>query len=298
MLVRPTRNAVVVHAPAKLNLFLEIVSRRSDGYHDLESLMLTVSLYDTLTVASDSSPGVQFSWSAGCHSDLQQTVPSDSTNLVVRAASALTAASGTNAGAKIHLHKRIPTQSGLGGGSSDAAATLIALNHIWNLGWSRTQLCELAATLGSDIPFFVSGHRAAICRGRGELIEPVEIPAGLHCVITRPDGGLSTAEVYRNCTPAKQPESAKRLVSSLQSGKFRDAGKLLYNALEAPALRLNSSIEAVRSRYAHESLYGHAMTGSGSAYFGLCAGRRQALAVATRLNARRVGHSFAVQCRP
>ncbi len=173
--------SITVHAPAKLNLFLSIDHKRSDGFHDITSLMLSVGIYDTLVFTEEPSSEVELRVVEANSLLPQQTqvqtcIPCGEDNLVVRAIRLLQAKTGQHRGIRIQLTKRIPSEAGLGGGSSDAAATLFAANKLWQLGLSLNDLRDLAAELGSDIPFFLTESTSAICRGRGELIEPVPFP--------------------------------------------------------------------------------------------------------------------------
>ncbi len=298
MLVVRDRDGLVVHAPAKLNLFLEVLGRRPDGFHSLETLMVSVDLWDTLLFKEDPEGKIKLEClNAGTASSLGsdwEAVPEGDDNLVVRAARLLQRHTGCKAGAGIRLQKRIPAAAGLGGGSSDAAAALAGLNQLWKTGLSTEQLSRLAAELGSDVPFFLSPTRAALCRGRGELIEPVQLPAGLPFVVVRPLTGLSTADVYRLCRPAQFPRSARPLVECLKRGRLSEAAGLFHNALLGPAERLNEDVAKVRSALANEPLLGWSLSGSGSALFGLCHSRRQASAIARKLSAAGLGRSFAV----
>ena len=316
MLFRQNGRSLVVHTPAKLNLFLEILGKRPDGYHELETLMVTVGIYDTLTFtdgdfeSSPSSTQTETSadsiglrcfdagrkLTAGDHSSGEFPVGRD--NLVVRAAELLRQAAGVGGRVRINLYKRIPVAAGLAGGSSDAAATLVALNRFWNLKLAVEDLQGLAAQLGSDVGFFLTPGSAAICRGRGEQIEPVDLPLSLHFVIARPGSGLSTAVVYRHCRPAEQPRSATDLLRSLRAGRLQQAGRCLHNALQAPAEQLNTEVTQLRFLFSHQPVIGHLMSGSGTAYFGLCTHQRQAARVAARLRAARVGRVFVAQSRP
>ena len=303
MLFRQQGRALVVEAPAKLNLFLEILGKRSDGYHELETLMVSVGLYDTLSFTENPAGDLRLIvQEADAHppgGDAESSsIPPGSDNLVIRAAELLRDAAGVERGATIVLRKRIPAAAGLAGGSSDAAATLSALNRLWSLNRTPAELQSLASRLGSDIGFFLAGTGAAVCRGRGEIIEPVMLPMSLHFVIARPRHGLSTALVYRHCSPAERPKRVESLVRPLQSGRLGVAAHHLHNALQDPAEQLSREISDLKLRFSEEPVIGHMMSGSGSAYFGLCAGRRQALAVAARLKAARIGRVYAAQSRP
>ena len=154
----------------------------------------------------------------------------------MRAVTRLREAAGVTAGAAIHLIKRIPSAAGLGGASSDAASALLAANAAWQLGWPRAELARLAAELGSDIPFFF-GNGAAICRGRGELIEPLSLTSSLHLVVVRPPEGLSTALVYQHCSPAEQRAHVEPLVAACSRGDSGGVARHLVNRLEPAAAK-------------------------------------------------------------
>ena len=197
MLVTAGGKGAVLHAPAKLNLYFELLARCRDGYHDMETLMVPVSLYDTLFLkatpparaAEAGEIDFEFHWCGRAGREPCSAVPADETNLVVRALELLRQKSGSTAGAQVRLLKRIPTQAGLGGGSSDAAAALLAANRVWGIGWSRDRLAEIACELGSDVPFFL-WQTPAIVRGRGERLSPLRQIGDVHAVIVRPPEGL------------------------------------------------------------------------------------------------------------
>ena len=179
---------VTVQAPAKVNLTLEVLGKRPDGYHEIASVMQTISLFDILTFSPSDEVKVT--------TDVPELEGED--NLVYRAAMLLRDTSGVSAGAEIHLDKQIPLAAGLGGGSSDAAATLLGLDRLWSLGLGEEELKELAAQLGSDVPFFVTGG-IALVGGRGERVSNVKTPPTLWLVLAFPDHRLEnkTATAYR-----------------------------------------------------------------------------------------------------
>ena len=288
MLLRQHGRSLVVRTPAKLNLFLEILGRRHDGFHELETLMVTVGIHDTLTFTEEVSGEIRLRcfWSTSPETSagaVDSDVPDGRQNLVFRAAELLQNHAGVARGVRIELNKRIPVAAGLAGGSSDAAATLMALNRLWQVGLTTAELQRLASQLGSDVGFFLGDTSAAICRGRGERVEPLALPLGLQFVIARPAGGLSTALVYRHCRPAEEPTNCSRLVEYLKQGRLGDAGRQFYNALQEPAEQLNPDVMVLKTFFSNQPVLGHLMSGSGSAYFGLCANRRQAHSVAARL---------------
>ena len=316
MLVRQQGQALVVHTPAKLNLFLEILGKRSDGFHELETLMVTVGRYDSLrfteddssasparsasaTSAADLPPGIHLTcrW-AGLPEFSPGPIPTGNENLVVRAAELLREVTGTRRGVSIELTKRIPMAAGLAGGSSDCAATLFGLNRFWKLGLPDQRLLELAARLGSDIPFFLTRTSAAVCRGRGEIIEPLAAPMRLHFVIAKPTSGLSTAAVFRQCRPSSAPRSARPLVDSLLAGRHALAAQHLHNALQPPAEQLNSDVARLRRTFSRLPFLGHQMSGSGTAYFGLCSQLDQAQALAAQVRSSGCDDVFVASTQP
>ncbi|MSR58041.1 MAG: 4-(cytidine 5'-diphospho)-2-C-methyl-D-erythritol kinase [Planctomycetaceae bacterium] len=295
-------NSVTLAAPAKLNLFLKVLGRRSDGYHELETLMVSVGLYDTLRI----SPDPEGRLSMSCHDSgrvqtgapKRELPPADADNLVLRAANLLRQITGTKQGARLELIKRIPMAAGLAGGSSDAAATLVGLNRLWNLQLAPHELHDFAAQLGSDIPFFLCSAAAAVCRGRGEIVEPLPLPLRLHFVIARPPGGLSTAAVFKQCRPSPCTWSSAQLVEACFQGRLDSMAICFHNSLQEPAERLCAEVGTLRRWFARQGFVGHMMSGSGTSYFGLCRSRRHAQQLAARLKAARLGDVFVAQSRP
>ncbi|MFO0958603.1 MAG: 4-(cytidine 5'-diphospho)-2-C-methyl-D-erythritol kinase [Isosphaeraceae bacterium] len=295
MIVKPTATGLEATAPAKLNLFLEVRGKRPDGYHEVETLMVTVDLHDTLTFTPDPSGAVRLA----CD---DPSLPTDAGNLVVRAAERLREATGCRLGVSIHLHKEIPAQAGLGGGSSDAMTTLSALNQLWGLHLPGEALDALAGTLGSDVAFFRHGP-AAVGRGRGELIERVPIGSStpLHFVMINPPVGMGTAEVYRNVKPPDRPNPMGPAVEALRSGDVEALGARLFNRLQPVAEALEPSLGRIRlelERLGPALLPGHLMSGSGSAYFGLALDGDAAQAAAQHLGTLGLGRVRVVTCGP
>ncbi len=263
MIVRSIAGGVEVLAPAKLNLFLEVLGRRPDGYHEIETLMVTVDLFDTLTVTELNSEDILLE----CD---DPTLPTGKENLVVKAALSLKAAVNCPRGARISLKKAIPAQAGLAGGSSDAAAALVALDQIWDLGMPAPALDAVAAETGSDVAFFLHGP-SAICRGRGEQVEALATGRPLHFVLVVPTVGLSTADVYHNVRPPERPRPIGPASEALAHGEPDDLGRSLFNRLQPVAETLRPDLVRVRDALANldPPLAGSLMSGSGSAYFGL-----------------------------
>src|SRR5262245_14226699 len=302
MLCRSHLTTVAVSAPAKVNLFLKILGKRPDSYHELETLMVSVGLYDTLLLTDDPSGELHLTCRDGgprrCGVPIREMPGAGPDNLVWRAAELLRRVTGTTRGARLELVKRIPVAAGLGGGSSDAAATLRGLNRLWDLGLSLPELQSLGAQLGSDVPFFLCTTPAAICRGRGEIVEPLPLRARFWLVIARPSTGLSTADVYRRCRSSRIAGSAGEMAACLSRGRLAAAAARFHNALQEPAELLSADVTRLKTAFARQPFAGHLMSGSGTSYFGLCRSRRQGVQLAARLRAARLGDVFVACSRP
>jgi len=293
-------NDVVAWAPAKVNLFLEVLGKRPDGYHEIATLMVAVRLFDTVVFRELSEPEAQArggdeslacaSGSERCESTLSLSC-SDATlsvgadNLVMRAATLLRERTGCSKGARIRLIKRIPMAAGLAGGSSDAAATLLGLNRLWQLGLSNDDLAKLSGELGSDIPFFFQ-IPAAWCTGRGEIVSSVELPSPLHFVLLCPAFGMATAGVYKNVAVPMQPTAGDAIREALAKGDVDIIGKLMHNRLQMAAEKLDPRIATLNQTLAASSPAGHLMSGSGSTLFALCRSEDEAKRVAGELKTR------------
>jgi 4-diphosphocytidyl-2-C-methyl-D-erythritol kinase len=262
MLIARSGPAVVVHAPAKVNLFLEVLGRRPDGYHELATLMAAVSLYDTLEF-TEAPPGP-----VRLRSD-HPSLSVEPDNLVCRAAELLRRRAGRDLGAGVRLWKRIPLAAGLAGGSSDAAATLAGLNRLWRLGLDRGELAALGAELGSDVPFFFATP-AAWCTGRGERVEPLALGRPLDFVLACPPVGLATADVFRNVTVPAEPVDGEAVRRAVAEGNVEELGRRLHNRLQAAAERLCPAVADLHRRLADLQPAGVLMSGSGTTVFALC----------------------------
>ncbi len=292
MIIRSIAGGVEVLAPAKLNLFLEVLGRRPDGYHEIESLMVAVSLNDTLTFADDPSGKI----SLRCN---DPTLPVGGDNLVVMAAERLKASARVLRGARIVLEKAIPAQSGLAGGSSDAAATLAALDQLWDLQSPPERLRELAAEIGSDVTFFIHAP-AAVCRGRGERVESVVLKNCYHFVLVCPPVGMSTADVYRRVVPPEMPRPIGPILKALSEGGSAELGRSFFNRLQPVAEVMQPELIRVKDALASLGplLDGSMMSGSGSAYFGLCPDSAAAFRAAEILEPLGLGWVRVVTCPP
>ena len=265
-----------IWAPAKINLFLEVLGKRPDGYHAIETLMVPIALFDVLRFAP-------------AHAAVELTcdypgLSVGSDNLVLRAAQLLRERTGCGLGAKIHLVKRIPLMAGLAGGSTDAAATLIALNQLWNLGQSPQALAELAGELGSDIAFFLNPG-AAWCTGRGEITRPASSPKSLDLVLILPPFGCSTPSVYRQVRVPDRPTQGDTILAALANGDIEGVGRSLHNRLQPAAEIVAPKLAELIRRIETHRPAGVLMSGSGSTLFALGRDRNDARRLARMLRA-------------
>ena len=275
MLLSRYLDDVVVWAPAKVNLYLEVLGKRPDGYHAIETLMITVGLFDTLVFRDDPSGQVDLT----CSDPALSTGPE---NLVVRATRLLQGRTGCTRGCRIRLIKRIPMAAGLAGGSTDAAATLLGLNTLWNLGLDPEALAKLGGALGSDVPFFFHAP-AAWCTGRGEIVSAVPVASRFDLVLLCPSFGMPTAQVYRGVTVPGKPQSGDAIRAALSRGDIAEIGQRLFNRLQEPAVRLDSIIGEYYKRLAALAPAGQLMSGSGSSLFALARSQEEAERMAAAL---------------
>jgi 4-diphosphocytidyl-2-C-methyl-D-erythritol kinase len=269
--------ALTLRAPAKVNLFLEVTAKRADGFHAVNTLMVAVSLVDALEFALLANGVIDLT----CSDPALSTGPE---NLVHRAAELLRQRTGCQSGVAIRLIKRIPMQAGLGGGSSDAATTLIGLNRLWGLGLGVDELTTLAASLGSDVAFFLRPP-AAWCTGRGEEVSPRTIGRRLHFVLVCPPFGLATADVYRGVEVPDVPLDGGPIQAALAASGAVEIGRLLHNRLQKPAERLRPEISAWLAKLAATQPAGCLLSGSGSTMLALARDGRDARRIAEAIAA-------------
>ena len=251
---------LTVKAPAKINWSLSICGDRPDGYHDLDMLMQSIELSDELT----------FETSRWLTLDVNgQRLPSGDRNLVIRAANALNDAMGKRMGARITLKKHIPARAGLGGGSADCAATLLALNHMWNLHLPLRTLQQIGLSLGADVPFCL---QRGLCRaqGVGEILTPREDAPVFPLAMITPGGGLSTPAVFKAWNAGGYPMTpveTDALADALLCGDLSRAQELAHNDLETPAISLMPEIGQLIEKFRSLGARFVRMTGSGSTVF-------------------------------
>jgi 4-diphosphocytidyl-2-C-methyl-D-erythritol kinase len=281
----PSRSSVVtVRVPAKVNVQLAVGPLRSDGFHDLANVFLAVGLYDEVTVTPADALRIT------CEGPDAEHVPLDATNLAARAAIALAERHGLAPDVHIHIAKDIPVAGGMAGGSADAAGALLACDTLWGTGSTRDELLSICADLGSDVPFSLVGG-AALGRGRGEILTPLEVGGTFHWVFAVADGGLSTPAVYRECDrlrgEAEVPdaEPSPDLLEALRTGDPAALAATLVNDLQPAAVSLRPSLAATLSAGAEGGALAALVSGSGPTCAFLAKDPDAAAAVATALTA-------------
>ena len=272
--------AVTRQAPAKINLGLFVERRRDDGYHDIATIFLKLSLADTLRVESASGGGIEIHCG-------HPEVPCDERNLIYQAAALLQPLAGGQ-GVRAHLEKRIPVAAGLGGGSSDAAAALLALNALWGLQLTPQELMRYGARLGADVPFFLYSGAAAYGRGRGDELSPLTCPKALFLVLVTPPVAVSTAQVYGQYR-IELTETAKDITivgRHFESGDLSGLAAVCANDLEAVVLRQFPIVQTVKETLRQLGTYGVCMSGSGPSVYALCPSQKAADRVAAAARSR------------
>ena len=273
---------VQVRMPAKLNISLKVGPPRADGFHELATIFHAVSLYDIITVTErPAGSGIALT----CETE---GVPQDSTNLAWRAALLMATEARRHPDVQITISKGIPTAGGMAGGSADAAGALLAVNELWELGWGREQLVELAAQLGSDVPFCVGGG-TALGTGRGEVVTSVLARGEYHWVIAMADTGLSTPRVFEQLDAMRpdtdEPVVSEAVMSALRSADSRALGRALENDLQAPALALKSSLKRTLDAGIEAGALGALVSGSGPTCVFLVRDNEQGIDVQVALTA-------------
>jgi len=267
---------LVLRTSAKVNLALEVLGKRGDGYHEIATVLQAVDLFDRLTVDPDETLSL--------HTD-DPELPTDDGNLVMRAARLLQKAAGVDRGARLRLHKRIPVAAGLGGGSSDAAAALTGLNRLWGLRWPRPRLQELAVELGMDVPFFLGTGRA-VARGRGEQLATLPGGGGYALVLVNPRAPLSTKEVYGRVPVGwhAEPTGTERVIEALRRRNVGVLAAALTNNLERVVEPVLPVIGRMKAALLAAGALGAIMSGSGPTVFGLARSLDHARQIRSRIS--------------
>lgn len=269
-----------VESPGKINLFLEVLRRREDGYHELVTVMSRISLADHMnfTVLDNRLELNQTSASANDANAL----PAAEQNLIYRTLDRLRDRTGCSLGMRVDLIKRIPIQAGLGGASSNAATALCVANELWELGLTPRELADIANSLGSDIAFFLSPG-PSVCRGRGEIVEPISIATSMPLLLVMPPFGLSTAAMFAALRLPEEPRSVEHLLAELQTVRAPFGNLSLFNRFEETARRQSPWFATIHRRLLDAGAVAAQMTGSGSCYFGIFPSESDAHAAAARL---------------
>ena len=249
-------------APAKINLALDVLYKRDDGFHEVEMVMTNVDLADRIELVETKGDRIKIN-------SHNRYVPDDSRNLAYQAAQLLKKRFNIRTGIEITIDKNIPVAAGLAGGSSDAAATLRGLNRIWNLGLSMDELAVLGAEIGSDVSFCVHGG-TAIARGRGEKIEHLPAPPNCWVVLAKPTIGVSTADVYRNLSFKELAHpNIKSMVDSIYNQDYQSMCKNIGNVLESVTLNMYPEVKMIKEQMSRFGADAVLMSGSGPTVFGL-----------------------------
>ena len=270
--------AVTIRAHAKINLDLRVLGTRVDGFHELRTVFQAISLHDTLTFLPAEGP-----FTIDCD---MSSFPLDRTNLIWKAADALWRAlrrAGTVRDVLVRVDKQIPMQAGLGGGSANAAAALMGLARFWHLHVRPAQLADVAATLGADVPFFLSGG-TALGLGKGDEIYPLADLAPHWIVLVIPGFGVSTADAYGLYEADRQLDRTPRSEPQYVPGPWPSRAAQMINDLEAPIARRHPEIDQMKATLRRAGALAAAMTGSGSTVFGLFQRRRDAVAAVEALS--------------
>ena len=241
-----------------------MLGKRDDGYHEIDTVLQTVSLHDTVTLEATNDDVIRF-W---CD---DRSVPVDKTNLVWRAAAALCERYSISRGVRIRLEKRIPAEAGLGGGSSDAAATLIGLAFLWKIEVSAGDLVQIAEGIGSDVPFFLYGGTAR-ATGRGSVVEPLEDSPQKHLLVIKPNAGISTAKAYTELNRAALTSSDSKPILFYSQASNSSASidlNVLHNDFEPTVFQLGPEIERAKVALLKSGAGAAMLSGSGSAVFGI-----------------------------
>ena len=263
-------NTITKKAYAKINLGLDVLRRRPDGYHEVKMIMQTVDIYDTLTFNISEKSGIVL------NIDNNELSTGDD-NLICRAAKILLEESGIKQGVEIYLEKRIPVAAGMAGGSSDAAATLLGLNELFELGYSLEELQKIGVRLGADIPYCLMGG-TALSEGIGEILTKLPAPPQCTLLIAKPDISVSTKFVYENlhADSLTYHPDIDGMIEALKDGNFRGITDRLGNVLETVTIREYPVIDEIKTLMKDEGADGALMSGSGPTVFGIFADAKSA----------------------
>ncbi len=257
---------MIIYSPAKLNLYLEILGKRQDGYHNIRTIFERISLFDKITLDVNSSGVIIIKSASG-------DIPKDSNNIAYKAAKLLKDDFGIKDGVDIEIEKNIPVGAGLGGGSSNAASVLVGLNKIWKLGLNKKKLVEYAAKLGSDVAFFIYEYAFALGESRGEKITPLNWKRKFWHILLVPKFSVSTRLIYQELD--KSDDWSKRAFK-----KTDRIEKILFNRLEDITFKKYPEVKKAKDILREQGLDNVLMSGSGSSVFGIIKSRKEGLKLA------------------
>ncbi|MCA0993677.1 4-(cytidine 5'-diphospho)-2-C-methyl-D-erythritol kinase [Pseudalkalibacillus hwajinpoensis] len=256
------RKKLSVKAPAKINLALDVLHKRPDGFHEVEMVMTNVDLADRLELTELRRNEIIIESTSGF-------VPDDQRNLAFQAAALLKNKFNIRQGIAIKIDKQIPVAAGLAGGSSDAAATLRGLNELWELGLTYDELADIGSEIGSDVAFCVYGG-TALAKGRGEIIKPIDSPPPCWVILAKPSIGVSTAEVYRRLRTSEMDHpDVEGMMQAIEDKNYEAICDLLGNVLEDVTLKLHPEVRQIKEKMESLGADGVLMSGSGPTVFGL-----------------------------
>ncbi|MBP3360051.1 MAG: 4-(cytidine 5'-diphospho)-2-C-methyl-D-erythritol kinase [Clostridia bacterium] len=261
---------VISKAFAKINLTLDVLGKRADGYHDIETVMQSVSLFDLVIIDKTAAKGIRITTNI-------RSLPCNEKNIAYKAAALFFEETGAPGGVKMLFHKNIPIGAGLAGGSADGAAVLVSMNRLFGNPLSDERLLELGARIGADVPFCIRCG-AAVARGIGEKLSPAPHMPGIPLLIVKPKISISTAEMYEaldDVIITKRPDTG-RMLEALRSAAAENVAAELCNVMEPPACEKYPVIGEIKKKMLSCGALGAAMTGSGSAVFGIFASKRSA----------------------
>lgn len=268
---------IKLKANAKINLTLDVLGKRPDGYHELEMIMHGITLSDTVTISKISSPRIELKTNLGF-------LPTDGRNLAHKAASYMIENFEIDGGVDIGIVKKIPVAAGLAGGSADCAAVIKGMNEIFELKLSLRDMMDIGLNFGSDVPYCIMG-KTALAKGRGEILESIETKLKLHIVLVKPHFSVSTAEVYRglNLSEVKSRPQTAEALKSVMSGDVLGVCSNLCNVLETYTLKKHPSLLEVKKELKNNGAINALMSGSGPTVFGIFESKETACAAADAL---------------
>lgn len=271
------KKSITLKAPAKINLFLDVIRKRNDGYHDIVTVFERINICDDITVSKKATPGI----SVACNGGI-----SEKDNLAYEAARALFSKNKPKGGVHIKIRKRIPIAGGLGGGSSDVAATLIGMNRLFGLGYKKEDLADIASSIGADVPFFITGKSFAIGRDRGDRVSALPFrPSRMWHLLIFPGVKKLSRDVYGalRLNLTKGTRDVKMLLHALEIGDLDSIKRATYNRLEDPALYRDPGLSTLKSELIKFGMEEALLAGSGPTIFSLAKTRKEAVLLKERI---------------